>query len=323
MAAAATTVLVFEHLLTFPQEVKYVWQSRRISIWAMLYVWVCFNHTHIATHRFQPQIRYIPLVLSIIDLNFIFMEIKSNTVCRGFLLSEMVTVTINSVIVDGILFLRVWILYNKSRMLAFLFTPIMIIQAAAMITIGALTIGPLKDYIHVGPILKGCYSFTVPRIFTFYAVPLLATSTTMFFMTLYKCGQHLFGVRFMRMPIVTLFLRDGVFLFLTILVYSAAELTIWSTLRPTLAEVVIMPAMALHSVVGARILLNIKSLVGTQCQGSLSTIPTTATRTAMTFHTPPIPRAEERVPWYLRTGELSDSSDPEEEELEKELYGAV
>jgi hypothetical protein len=39
----------------------------------------------------------------------------------------------------------------------------------------------------------------------------------MFSMTLYKCSEHLLAVRGQRMPVITLFLRDGVFFFLTIL----------------------------------------------------------------------------------------------------------
>lgn len=61
------------------------------------------------------------------------------------------------------------------------------------------------------------YPEAVPRLFTFYAVPYLLVAFLMFSMTLYKCSQHLRGTRFSRMPVVTLFLRDGVFLFMTIL----------------------------------------------------------------------------------------------------------
>ncbi|KAJ7649868.1 hypothetical protein FB45DRAFT_1017301 [Roridomyces roridus] len=280
MAAAGMTLLVFEYLVNFPEEVKHVWQSRRISLWSVLYIWI----------------RYIPLVLFIIDLSFMFREIKSDGVFVPTIPSQMASCTVNSVIVDCILFLRqvcpklpsstssqigyrVWILYAKSQVFLFLFIPVMIIQTAAMLTIGTLTIAPLKEYIHVGPILKGCYSFTVPRIFTFYVVPFLATSTTMFLMTLYKCLQQLFAVRFTRMPVVTLFLRDGVFLFLTILIYGAVEMAVWGTMRPTLSQVPILPATALHSVVGARILLNIKNLVGTEGQGSISISVGTMTTT--------------------------------------------
>jgi hypothetical protein len=77
----------------------------------------------------------------------------------------------------------------------------------------------------------------------------------MFSMTLYKCSEHLYAVRGQRMPLITLFLKDGVILFLLILgasnpphaklhlirnlytVFSIVELTIWNNARPTLAQV--------------------------------------------------------------------------------------
>jgi hypothetical protein len=80
----------------------------------------------------------------------------------------------------------------------------------------------------------------------------------MFSMTLYKCSEHLLAVRGQRMPVITLFLRDGVFFFLTILrvsnsphaeldliwglytVITIVELVIWHNGRPTLAQVPVM-----------------------------------------------------------------------------------
>jgi hypothetical protein len=61
------------------------------------------------------------------------------------------------------------------------------------------------------------YEGVVP-LFTFYAVPLLTIAVLMFCMTLYKCSQHLLGVgSAARMPVITLFLRDGVFFFFAVL----------------------------------------------------------------------------------------------------------
>ncbi|KAJ7652573.1 hypothetical protein B0H17DRAFT_1214933 [Mycena rosella] len=63
----------------------------------------------------------------------------------------------------------------------------------------------------------------------------------MFSMTMYRCLQHLLGTRFQRMPVITLFLRDGVFLFMTIMLISIFEILIWNNGRATLAQVPVMP----------------------------------------------------------------------------------
>ncbi|KAJ7866762.1 hypothetical protein B0H14DRAFT_2573198 [Mycena olivaceomarginata] len=146
----------------------------------------------------------------------------------------------------------------------------------------------------------------VPRYFTFYAVPYLLMAILMFSMTLYKCSEHLLAVRGQRMPVITLFLRDGVFFFLTILLITIVELVIWHNGRPTLAQVPVM----LHAVVGARVLLNIKNLA---TEVNDSTIPTV--ELSDISYRQRLFAAKARIPWYLQTGEPSNS-----EVLSEEIY---
>ncbi|KAF7333212.1 hypothetical protein MSAN_02428400 [Mycena sanguinolenta] len=176
LAAAAITVLVFEHISTFSEEIKFVWKSG-LSLWSVLYVWLS--------------------TFSLVGNVYLHSDIGQ----RGFCAWPAGLDTI----------------WKIATLVVYLF------EIIALLTTGTLTIIPLKEYINIGPILKGCYSLTVPRYFTFYAVPYL-------------------------MPVITLFLRDGVFLFLTILLYSIVELTIWHNGRPTLAQVPVIPATALHAV---------------------------------------------------------------------------
>ncbi|KAJ7471467.1 hypothetical protein B0H11DRAFT_2040145 [Mycena galericulata] len=78
----------------------------------------------------------------------------------------------------------------------------------------------------------------------------------MFSMTLYKCGRTLLHYKASKMPLITLFLRDGVFWFLTIFAVSLAELIVWPRGRQSLAQAMV----PLNAVIGTRILLNLKRL---------------------------------------------------------------
>ncbi|KAF8186537.1 hypothetical protein K438DRAFT_1765309 [Mycena galopus ATCC 62051] len=141
------------------------------------------------------------------------------------------------------------------------------------------------EFVNIGPILKECYSL----------IPYLVMAILMFSMTLYKCRKHLFAVRGQQMPAFTLFLRDSIFLFLTILVRSIVELPTWNNGHPTLAQVPIMQVSVaalpnsclhigiqtrndvrlcplLHAVVGARILLNTKGLATKVDNNTIPTI---------------------------------------------------
>ncbi|KAJ7649845.1 hypothetical protein FB45DRAFT_858805 [Roridomyces roridus] len=60
-----------------------------------------------------------------------------------------------------------------------------------------------------------------------------------------RCRQHMqLRSSSAPMPVITLFLRDGFFLFLAIILYSTAEIIIWHSARPTLAQVPVVPATA-------------------------------------------------------------------------------
>ncbi|KAJ7705411.1 hypothetical protein B0H17DRAFT_1193097 [Mycena rosella] len=263
LAAAGITVLVFEHISTFPEEVKFVWKSR-LSLWSVLYVWI----------------RYFTLIAVAVDASFMFTEMKSSS-------SEMFNCTVVTISVDFVLVLRVWILYGRSRRLLYILVPLMAVEIITLIITGTLSMIPLK---------------ALPRYFTFYAVPSLAMAVLMFSMTLYKCSEHLYAVRGQRMPLITLFLKDGVILFLLILVFSIVELTIWNNARPTLAQVPTIPGTSLSAVVGARVLLNIKNLA---TEVDDTTIPTIELSDISHRQRPFAAKA--RIPWYLQTGELSNS----------------
>ncbi|KAF8190989.1 hypothetical protein K438DRAFT_1970737 [Mycena galopus ATCC 62051] len=313
LAAAGITVLVFEHISTFSDEVlrsagyrlKLILNRSSSYGTAVSISGVCSTSGYPATYTDCPaQLNEYPQI-------------------RYFTLTVVAHVRENEVIERGNVYLHSGIgqrgfcarLAGLDTIWEIATLVVYLVEIIALLTTGTLTIIPLKEYLNIGSILKGCYSLTVPRYFTFYAVPYLVMATLMFSMTLYKCSEHLFAVRGQRMPVITLFLRDGVFLFLTILVYSIVELTIWHNGRPTLAQIPVMQPLPfvsirclnlfgirLHAVVGARILLNIKGLA---TEVSDDTIPTIEL-SDISYRRRPL-AAKARVPWYLQTGEPSNS----------------
>ncbi|KAJ6486505.1 hypothetical protein C8R47DRAFT_1320947 [Mycena vitilis] len=118
------------------------------------------------------------------------------------------------------------------------------------------------------------YVGNVPRYFAFYSVPVLVVSMTMFLMTVYKCGKTLLTHGRAQMPIYNMFLRDGVFWFVVIFMTFIPEVVIWARARQSLAELLIAPGLAVTSIIGSRVLLNIKGL---QPPRALPTTTTDAT----------------------------------------------
>ncbi|CAK5278733.1 unnamed protein product [Mycena citricolor] len=131
----------------------------------------------------------------------------------------------------------------------------------------------------------------------------------MFAMTVHKCRQSM-STGLVKTPVMTVFLRDGVFWFLAISLVSTTELILWRNGRASLAEVPIVPGTSLIAVIGARVILNIKSLATpnideTLNQFELSTVGEHVGR--VTFgsgggrHRGSLSRDFDQTPWYLRT----------------------
>ncbi|KAF8884836.1 hypothetical protein BD779DRAFT_1471908 [Infundibulicybe gibba] len=147
--------------------------------------------------------------------------------------------------VDSILAFRVWILYEKSQKI--LWFLIVIISA-------------------IGPKTPGCWpqlgtlAYAGAHLLSFYyCIPPVITSFIMLLMTLYR---YLFW-NHMKTPIFSLFLRDGVFWFLAVLLVIIPEIVTGALTRDSraLSGLMIIPTLAVFSLIGSRVMLNIKMFV--------------------------------------------------------------
>ncbi|KAF7375266.1 hypothetical protein MSAN_00413300 [Mycena sanguinolenta] len=122
-------------------QVNLVWKSR-FSVSNVVYI----------------VIRYCTLAVICVDISFMLRAEWSDQICRSFLFGEMILSTVVVILGDLILIFRVWILYGRSKRLLYFVVPLIVAEIIAMTIVGVYTIVPLKHYVHVGPILGGCYS---------------------------------------------------------------------------------------------------------------------------------------------------------------------
>ncbi|KAJ7703901.1 hypothetical protein B0H17DRAFT_1326679 [Mycena rosella] len=152
---------------------------------------------------------------------------------------------------------------RKTRWMAYILFPMLLAELVSMLAILLRPATYLSDFIHPGPVLPGCY-FTSPVMrgpyFAFYAFPPILVTVTMLILTVYKCSKTLHEDKPFSMPLVTLFLRDGIVCFIVVFGVDGAQLLIWATSRATLTQVLILPCLVLYSLVASRVLLNIRSL---------------------------------------------------------------
>jgi len=124
-------------------------------------------------------------------------------------------------------------------------------------------------FVNLGFVVHGCFSSDLPRIMTVFAVPPLLTAYVMFCLILYKCMANLrMGIR-RRMPIISLFLRDGIVWFILVHSVMVATLVNWAVGRATLCQITEMPRLIAYSMLSSHALLNVKSVLR-ECNPTIS-----------------------------------------------------
>ncbi|KAJ6612842.1 hypothetical protein B0H10DRAFT_273619 [Mycena sp. CBHHK59/15] len=278
MILGALTLVAYDHLITFQDEVELMWTGG-VTITNAVYLWN----------------RYFTLIA----LSYDSSAPSNPTPCIKFFQVEAGTSTVILATVDFVLVLRVWILYEKKRQLLYLLVPMIGLEIATMAVVSHFTIASVTDYWDIRWPLRGCYPHAyVPRYFAFYSVPVLVVSMTMFLMTVYKCGKTLLAHGRTQMPIYNMFLRDGVFWFIAIFVTFIPEVIIWASARQSLAEVLIAPGLAVTSIIGSRVLLNIRGMKLAKSYNTATTA-TTATLDPMLCTTIEMDTIDypSRIPW--------------------------
>jgi len=244
-AMASLCVLIYEHINCFADEVELMWKSRR-GVAKMVYLWN----------------RYFSLIAISLNASVIVREIDTATACLGWLKVQGVTSTVIIATVDFVLMLRVWILYGRPRALIWLFAAMATAEVVTMIVVDFFAYAQMTEYIHLGPILTGCYAYNVPRFLTIYAAVPLFVTFIMFAMTLYKCITALRREAVDNVAdIWELFLRDGIVWFLAVFLAACAALLIWVMRRETLKQLLVVPALVVYSTVASRTLLHIKAFM--------------------------------------------------------------
>ncbi|KAK7047044.1 hypothetical protein R3P38DRAFT_3423827 [Favolaschia claudopus] len=75
------------------------------------------------------------------------------------------------------------------------------------------------------------------KLFMYFLAGHLTASISMFILTAYKCGSTILAFGHRNAPILSIFMRDGFFWFLSLVVLRVAKIIIWNRGRVTLVEI--------------------------------------------------------------------------------------
>ncbi|KAJ7488123.1 hypothetical protein FB451DRAFT_1391072 [Mycena latifolia] len=249
LAVAALALLIYDHILSLDHEVQCapppclfssdtpqdrIRMEQRKSFGGYLYLWfMSISST---------------LTVATIDI-ILIMSLDS--------LRKVAPLVVHFGIIDvgGDLFTIV-VFITRSVPFVHIGTPIELYFRDVMQRVGAASNGQYLPH----PLFSGA-----PKYLTFYAVPSLVVTSVMFVMTVYNCTTRLgLGLNFSSrntMPLIHLFLRDGIFWFLAVVAVNPPQLIVWAVGRPTLGELLVIPAVVVYSIIGSRVLLNITEIM--------------------------------------------------------------
>ncbi|TFK82021.1 hypothetical protein K466DRAFT_666772 [Polyporus arcularius HHB13444] len=256
---ASLALLAYDWLLTFGDEVNMIWMSKA-KLSKLLYLWTLFA-TFFLVEGLPPAAS-----LSLAALSYANSE---NSAHRR---STNITIALPTIMwwsVEFVFALRVWILYRRSRKLLMFLT----VMYTISITISIVVL--VKALSHTQPVflphglpVTGCFS-TVPDTIFEAIVTGIVTTSVLCILTIYRILRDRKEVA--SSPLLALFFRDGLMYYCCVNVVFMCNLFM---LRFENAAFKILFNGLLNAVpcmLGARVLINILSLVRT----SLGTDATT------------------------------------------------
>ncbi|KAF8077554.1 hypothetical protein FPV67DRAFT_1647715 [Lyophyllum atratum] len=267
-AVASLTWLLYDHVICFGEEVELMWKDRRWK--AMMKTCYLLN-------------RYLCVVAISLLTILRFTERPSDFI-------EGTTFIIIVVMVDSVLALRVWLLYEKDTRLLLLFIPLILVEFAVMLLIESLVVPRAEGNICPSLLaatrltyrfsqaifildlfLRAVIAEVLPhQCFLNAASLILYPLSGQVFHTLWRLMPSLRRSRCLKafrmgvagkMPTITLFLRDGIFWFLGVMTCIIATVLNLLVGRPTLVDLTNTLSVVIFSLIASHSLLNLKRII--------------------------------------------------------------
>lgn len=191
LAVASFTLVVYDHIITFAQEVTFFWSGP----WS-------------ASRILYLSIRYLALTQMILVFYGNFMTPSSANTNWLFIADFVLAFTVME-LCQCVVTLRVWHLFYRSRFIRGLAVAVLIISAAGVATAGAAAFENIKTAMY-GLYNPATLKANPAMLYVIY-LPALVVHTTMLSLTIYRFGVS--STALPRRGIVHRFLKEGMFMY--------------------------------------------------------------------------------------------------------------
>jgi len=245
---AASSIIVYDHLLTLDNEFELIWQSS----WSIGKALFFIN-------------RYYSLISVIINNYFLFGTNLTDSGCRKFFYWQGWTGLIACMIAETILQMRLYAMYFLDKKILCLMVGTFILtsaSAATVITVALNQMTALSQVPLVVPSMAFCIPMAIPPYIYAFWIPILAFETLLFVLAVLRGIQtyrHTGSTFQSNKRLVGLLIRDSIAYYVVMFATYLTCLLIF-LLKVELLEVPIGFSVALSCVLGNRVILNVRKV---------------------------------------------------------------
>ncbi|KIJ59361.1 hypothetical protein HYDPIDRAFT_118570 [Hydnomerulius pinastri MD-312] len=253
---APYVVMFYDHVLTFDQEVEHIWKSSR-SLNTAVFVILRYSGSAVA-------------LLSVFA--FLAQAHASNDLCRVFLLLQGWPICFITWLVQLILQMRLYVLYNNSKKILYLTGGAYIAEIVAMSTIVVIANVSTDAVNEPAPGLFICTNLNTPKIFySFWLAPLvfeLILCLLAIRIGIQRSKDHLGPALISGTRLVNVIVMGNVMYFVGVLLSCIVGAAMLKNLSSQWLEVPGGFALAVEVIAGCRLILHIR---GAACEGLYNT----------------------------------------------------
>ncbi|KAJ3553304.1 hypothetical protein NM688_g3686 [Phlebia brevispora] len=251
-ATAALTWMAWDTIIHWDAEMECIWQRPKS--------WVKVAYIIV---RYLPIFNMGATATMNMPIHF------SSAGCLGWVVDQLVFMEIVTIVVEVILVMRLYILYNRNKVILWTIVILFAVEIAVMISALAVSLPKITFEGH-------CYVLSAPSFYAAYWMASLIFETFLFILTLAVFFRSI-RKEYRANTIIHVFVRDGTWAFAMIFVALLLNMLMYKLIDNPLAGMGYPWGLSTLSFAGSHILLNLRRLAVPQYPTGLSADNTMAT----------------------------------------------
>ncbi|KAG8702995.1 hypothetical protein FRC08_003128 [Ceratobasidium sp. 394] len=237
---AGACVLVYDHILTFSDEVEYIWKQKLSTVSIMF----------LANRYITP----LAVALDLYDKGG-RASVISHSFCFNWYYLETVWNILSFVVIHALVAMRVHAIWGKPRWLSVTLPILFFVYFASASVITLKFTIDAAPSVRFEPTIHVCFATLSPHVWTCW-IPALLFESFLFVLTMLKAVEY--SKKNIGTPVLYVLYRDGVIYFIVVCLCGAFNLLVWLLAPPSLAALPKYFLLAIIPAMGARLVLNLK-----------------------------------------------------------------